>query len=89
MHLPNSDAVRPIKWRGRKALEMIWSVGAYGGARFPSPSTKVEAVPFVPNSYGKSPTTAVHSVSQKLDGVVIVLRALLARCVIPASPIAS
>ena len=53
--------MRPIKGRGRKALEMIWSVGAYGGARFPNPSTKVEAVQFVfgfgrPNSYGKSPS---------------------------------
>ena len=43
---------------------MIWSVGAYGGARFPNPSTKVEAVQFVfgfgrPNSYGKSPADRV------------------------------
>ena len=35
-------------------------VGAYGGARFPNSSTKVEAVQFVfgfgrPNPYGKSP----------------------------------
>ena len=53
--------MRPIKRRSRKALEMIWSVGAYGGARFPNPSTKVEAVQFVfgfgrPNPYGKSPS---------------------------------
>ena len=48
---------------------MTWSVGAYGGARLPNPSTKVEAVQFVfgfgrPNSYGKSPTEEQDQVTE-------------------------